>query len=98
MAENLVAKFKGNRADKTTKDILIGLNHVIEGSVAMSNQVKVEQGSDEIKDWIDDSNEARNKYQQAKVTQNIFLLLNIPKKPPFFNLSIRLEFGIKQCD
>lgn len=82
MAENLVAKFKGTRAENMTKDILNGLSHVIEGSVAMSNHAKLEQGSDEIKDWIDDSNEARNKYQQAKVIKHIPSFKH-PKGTPF---------------
>ncbi|XP_068716630.1 polycystin-1-like protein 2 [Montipora capricornis] len=66
MAETLVGKFRWVRADNPTRDILNGLSHVIEGSVTTSNQAKLEQGSSEIKDWVDDKNEARNKDQLGK--------------------------------
>ena len=74
MAETLVGKFRWVRADNTTRDILNGLSHVIEGSVTTSNQAKLEQGSSEIKDWVDDKNEARNKDQLAKVTAKVSFL------------------------
>ena len=67
MAKALVTTFKSVRADNASRDILYGLNYVLEASVAMSSEIKREQGSDEIMDWIDDSNEARNKDHQEKV-------------------------------
>ena len=67
MAKALVIKFKSVRARNETRDILRGLNIVVGASLATSNEVKREQNSDEIKDWIDDSNEARNKQHQEKV-------------------------------
>ena len=68
MAKTLVTKFKSVPAEKTIKGILVGLKYVLEASVAMGNEIKEEQSSSEIKDWIDDSNEARNKDHQVKVT------------------------------
>lgn len=67
MAKALVIKFKSVRAANETRDIVDGLNIIMEASVSMSNEVKRQQNSDEIKDWIDDSNEARNKQHQEKV-------------------------------
>lgn len=67
MARALVIKFKRVRAANETRGIIDGLNIVMEASVSTSNEVKREQNSDEIKDWIDDSNEARNKQHQEKV-------------------------------
>lgn len=67
MAKTLVTKFKSVRADKTTKDILHGLSHVTEASLSRSNEIKLQQRSNEIRDWVDDSNEVRNKDHQAKV-------------------------------
>ena len=66
-AKTLVTKFKSVRADKTTKDILHGLSYITEASLTMSNEIKLQQRSDEIRDWVDDSNEVRNKDHQAKV-------------------------------
>lgn len=67
MARALVVKFKNVRAADETRSIIDGLNIIMEASVSTSNEVKREQSSDEIKDWIDDSNEARNKQYQEKV-------------------------------
>lgn len=67
MAQALVIKFKSVRAASETRGIVDGLNIVMKASVDISNEVKLEQSSDEIKDWIDDSNEARNKQYQEKV-------------------------------
>ena len=67
MAKALVIKFKSVRAANETRDIVDGLNIIMEASVSMSNEVKRQQNSDEIKDWIDDSNKARNKQHQEKV-------------------------------
>lgn len=67
MAKALVTKFKSVRADKTSRDIIDGLNFVVDASVSTSTEIKRQQGSGEIMDWIDDSNEARNKDYQAKV-------------------------------
>jgi len=69
MAQALVIKFKSVRAANETRGIIDGLNIVMRASVDTSNEVKLEQSSDEIKDWIDDSNEARNKQYQEKVRQ-----------------------------
>ncbi|XP_020607936.1 LOW QUALITY PROTEIN: polycystic kidney disease protein 1-like 2 [Orbicella faveolata] len=66
MAQALVIKFKSVRAANETRGIIDGLNIVMRASVDTSNEVKLEQSSDEIKDWIDDSNEARNKQYQEK--------------------------------
>lgn len=68
MAKALATTFKSVRADNITKNILIGLNFVLDAAVATSSDIKREQGSSEIRDWIDDSNEARNKDHQEKVT------------------------------
>ena len=68
MAKALATTFKSVRADNITKNILTGLNFVLDAAVATSSEIKREQGSSEIKDWIDDSNEARNKDYQEKVT------------------------------
>lgn len=67
MAQALVINFKSVRAASETRGIVDGLNIVMKASVDISNEVKLEQSSDEIKDWIDDSNEARNKQYQEKV-------------------------------
>lgn len=67
MAKVLVIKFKNVRAANETRGIIDGLNIVMKASVATSNEVKLDQSSDEIEDWIDDSNEARNKQYQEKV-------------------------------
>lgn len=76
MAKTLVTTFKSVRADQTTRDILYGLNYVVEASVTTSTEIKRKERSGEIKDWIDDSNEARNKDHQAKVRVNISLKLS----------------------
>ena len=68
MAKALATTFKSVRADNITKNILTGLNFVLDAAVATSSEIKREQGSSEIRDWIDDSNEARNKDHQEKVT------------------------------
>ena len=68
MAKTLATTFKSVRADNITKNILTGLNFVLDAAVATSSDIKREQGSTEIRDWIDDSNEARNKDHQEKVT------------------------------
>lgn len=68
MAKALATTFKSVRADNVTKDILTGLNSVLDAAIATSSDIKREQGSSEIRDWIDDSNEARNKDHQEKVT------------------------------
>ena len=68
MAKALATTFKSVRADNITKNILTGLNFVLDAAVATSSDIKREQGSTEIRDWIDDSNEARNKDHQEKVT------------------------------
>ena len=67
MAQALVIKFKSVRAANETRGIIDGLNIVMKTSVDTSNEVKLEQSSNEIKDWIDDRNEARNKQYQEKV-------------------------------
>ena len=67
MAQTLVTKFKSVRAANESRGIIDGLNMVMKASVDTSNEVKLEQSSNEIKDWIDDSNEARNKQYQEKV-------------------------------
>ena len=67
MAQALVIKFKTVRAANETRGIIDGLNIIMKTSVDTSNEVKLEKSSDEIKDWIDDSNEARNKQYQEKV-------------------------------
>ncbi|PFX17783.1 Polycystic kidney disease protein 1-like 2 [Stylophora pistillata] len=69
MAEALVIKFKSFQAANESRDIIRGLNIILEASVSTSNEVKRQQNSDEIKDWIDDSNEARNKDHQEKCEQ-----------------------------
>ena len=69
MAQALVMKFKSAQAATETKGIIDGLNIVMKASVDTSNEVKLAQSSNEIKDWIDDSNEARNKQDQEKVRQ-----------------------------
>lgn len=76
MAKALATTFKSVRADNITKNILIGLNFVLDAAIATSNDVKREQSSSEIRDWIDDSNEARNKDHQEKVT-----IWSISKRP-----------------
>ena len=76
MAKALATTFKSVRADNITKNILIGLNFVLDAAVATSSDIKREQGSSEIRDWIDDSNEARNKDHQEKVT-----IWSISKRP-----------------
>ena len=76
MAKALATTFKSVRADNITKNILIGLNFVLDAAIATSSDVKREQGSSEIRDWIDDSNEARNKDHQEKVT-----IWSISKRP-----------------
>lgn len=68
MAKALATTFKSVRADNVTKDILTGLNSVLDAAIATGSDIKREQGSSEIRDWIDDSNEARNKDHQEKVT------------------------------
>ena len=68
MVKALATTFKSVRADNITKNILTGLNFVLNAAVATSSDIKREQGSTEIRDWIDDSNEARNKDHQEKVT------------------------------
>ncbi len=88
MAKALVIKFKSVRAANETRGVIDGLNIVMDASVSTSNEVKREQNSDEIKDWIDDSNEARNKQHQEKV--RIFhssVQLRIRVKPLFAVLS-----------
>ena len=67
MAQALVIEFKSVRAANEARGIIDGLNIIMKTSVDTSNEVKLEQSSDEIKDWIDDSNEARNKQYQEKV-------------------------------
>ena len=67
MAQALVIEFKSVRATNEARGIIDGLNIIMKTSVDTSNEVKLEQSSDEIKDWIDDSNEARNKQFQEKV-------------------------------
>ena len=76
MAKALATTFKSVRADNVTKDILTGLNSVLDAAIATSSDIKREQGSSEIRDWIDDSNEARNKDHQEKVT-----IWSISKRP-----------------
>lgn len=67
MAKALVIKFKSFQAANVTREIIRGLSIILEASVSTSNEVKRQQNSGEIKDWIDDSNEARNKDHQEKV-------------------------------
>ena len=82
MAQALVTKFKSVRAANETRGIIDGLNMVMKASVDTSNEVKFEQSSDEIKDWIDDSNKAKNKQYQEKVrTVDSNIQLRIPSKP-----------------
>ena len=82
MAQALVTKFKSVRAANESRGIIDGLNMVMKASVDTSNEVKLEQSSDEIKDWIDDSNEARNKQYQEKVRKvDSSIQLRICSKP-----------------
>ena len=67
MAKALVIKFKSFQAANETREIIRGLSIILEASMSTSNEVKRQQNSGEIKDWIDDSNEARNKDHQEKV-------------------------------
>ena len=77
MAEALVVKYQNQKARNESEAILHGITDVVEASLVTNNAVKREQQSDQINDWINDANEARNQDTLQKVNQDrLSILMN----------------------